>query len=121
MARLSDPARTSLFYWLLAVVASLLISILSYGLLRLTQHGQALTALETWREARQQDVLRESTLLQHVRDTSVQHHRQLADLEEQARFLKNGLTFHEAQISYIIAWDKRMREQEDPQMRRYPR
>lgn len=115
-----DPSRTSLFYWVLTFAVSIVISLAGYALLRLTLHAQAITALETWRDIRSQETQKELLLLHQVRDTLAQHSLLLTGLQEQARVFENTLKFHEAQLEYVISWEKRQFSREPP-IRQYPR
>lgn len=121
MPETRDPSRTNLFYYAIALASSIIASLVGYALLRLTLQGQGIIALETWKDIQIKDFVRDNGILYQLRDLAHDNQASIKDIDEQLRFLKNGLTFHEAQISYIISWDKRMREQEDPQMRKYPR
>ena len=116
----SDPSRTSLFYWVLAVGVSIVLSLAGYALLRLTLHGQAITALETWRDLRGPEMVRDTALLQQIRDTVSQSQQTLLTLHTRVSLLENTLTFQGAQLDYLLAWEKQQPGREAP-MRPSPR
>ena len=117
----TDPSRTSLFYWLLAFGVSIVISFTSYALLRLTVQGKAITALETWRDVRTQDMSKALALLHDLHNLSDQQQHRLATLKGQTDTIENTLRFQGAQLEYIIAWDKRQGRHEEEQFHAYPR
>lgn len=114
----SDPSRTPLFYWLLALVLSIVISLSSYALLRLMIHSQAIIALETWRDLRAKDVIHETETVHQLQERAYRNEQAIAVLTTNLRELKNTVLFQEAQLAYLIEWDKR--RYNDP-LRTYPR